>query len=310
MYLRKESLMKTREIRRMPLCAVLVIVGISSAHPPGSEKIPLALGVAQDGRRGWEGILKREGYPFDTVAQLQEAAKNGKLASVRWSALYLLAARAGRDALPVFKEALTDQDPETRTTAARLLGAFGDRGGIEGLRRDLALAPRQGEPDPNLVKLQGDQLRRAKSKDFTLLRHAIDAANALSELGDASGLELAARVALESPVGLFRMGAITTLANLAVHAASDKSVLAGKAIDPEAVLVAVAQSETNPRVLARLRNDTAKLPRERSRKIYEKLIASPHPTEKDREMMKSILKLYDREAKKQSKDQSAEPKKQ
>ena len=47
-----------------------------------------------------------------------------------------------------------------------------------------------------------------------------------------------------------------------------------------------------------------------TRKIYEKLIASPHPTEKDREMMKSILKLYDREAKKQSKDQSAEPKKQ
>ncbi len=299
--------MKMRESCRVALGAVLIIVGLSSAHPPGSLNAPLVLRVAQDWQRSFEGTLKKAGYPFETVAQLQHAAENGKPAGVRSSALYLLGTRAGRDALPVFKEALTDQDFLTRTTAARLLGAFGDRSGIEGLRRDLALAPRQGEPDPNLVKLQGDQLRRAKSKDFTLLRHALDAADALSELGDASGLELAARVALESPVGLFRMCAITTLANLAIHAASDKSVLAGKAIDPEAVLVAVAQSETNPRVLGRLRDDTARLPRERSRKIYEQLIASPHMAEKDREMMSGFLRMWDREAKKQSRGKPAEP---
>jgi hypothetical protein len=303
--------MKMRQIRRMPLCAVLIIVGISSAHPPGSEKIPLALGVAQDGRRGWEGILKREGYPFDTVAQLQEAARNGKLGSVRWSALYLLADRVGKDAIPVLKEALKDPDFHTRRIGALLLGAFGDKSGIAVLRRDLArLAPRNGEPDPNLMKLQGEELTQAKRRGVMPLSDAIQAAEALSRLGDASGLALAARLALEGEYAADRQQAIATLANLVVGAASDASILAGQTIDPEAVLIAAAESETEPGVIGTIMGHAARLPREKSRRLYERLIASPHPTEENREMMKGILRLYDREAKVQSKEQSAEPKKQ
>jgi len=303
--------MKMREIHRMPLCAVLIIAGMCGAHPPGWEKIPLALRVALDAREGNEATLKAAGYPVDTVAQLQEAAKNGKRSSVRWSALYLLAARVGQDGIPVFKESLKDPDYRVRMTGAVLLGAFGDKSGIAVLRRDLAtFAPRNGEPDPNLMKLQGQELIQAKRRKVTQMTNAIEVAEALSRLGDASGLPLAARVALEGEYGAHRMDAINTLANLVVGAASDKSVLAGQTIDPEAVLLAAAESETEAGVIGTIMGDAARLPREKARRVYEKLIASPHPTEKDREMMKSILKLYDREAKKQSKDQSAEPKKQ
>jgi len=210
----------------------------------------------------------------------------------------------------VFKEALKDSDFLTRSTAARLLGAFGDRSGIEVLRRDLALAPRNGEPDPNLMKLQGLELERAKSTSHAQLYNAIRAAEALSELGDPSGLALATRLALESEDALFRMHAIPTLTNLVVHAASDKALLAGQTIDPETVLVAVAESETKSAVLTILKSNAARLPREKGRRIYEKLIASPHMAEEDREMMKGYLRLYDREAKKQSKAQSTAPKKQ
>jgi HEAT repeat protein len=303
--------MKMREICRMSLCTVLVLVGISSAHPPGSEKVPLALLVAQDSRRINESILKQAGYPVDTVAQFQEAARNGKPAHIRRSALELLAVRLGQDGIPAFREALQDPDFYTRKTAGLLLGAFGDKSGVEVLHRDLAtLAPRNGEPDPNLMKLQGDDLRRAKSKTYAQLHDAIRAAEALSRLGDASGLALAARLALGSEYASHRDQAIMTLANLVVEAASDKSILAGQTIDPEAVLITVAEFETTPTVLTILKGNAARLPREKSVKIYKKLITSPHLAEKDREMLKGRLWMYDREAKRQSKAQSAEPKKQ
>ena len=303
--------MKMRESRRVPLCAVLIIAGLSSAHPPGWEKIPLELRVAQNGRGLNEAMLRQAGYPVDTVAQLQDAARNGKRPDVRWLALSVLAARVGQEGIPVFKEAFKDSDYRVRVTGALLSGAFGDKSGIPVLRRDLGtFAPRNGEPDPNLMKLQGEALIQAKRRNVGQMTSAIQVAEALSRLGDASGLTLAARVALEGEYALHRSQAIATLANLVVEAASDASVLAAQTIDPEAVLLAAAESETDHTVITSLKGNAARLPREKARKMYEKLITSPHPTEKDREMMRGYLKMYDREAKKQSKAQSAEPKKQ
>jgi len=302
--------MKTKEIRRMVLCAMLIIVGTSSAHPPGYEKLPLALRVAQDGRAGHEAMLKAAGYPVDTVAQLQDAARNGKRSDIRWLALYVLAARVGQDAIPVFKESLKDSGFSTRKAAALLLGAFGNKSGVPVLRRDLAtFAPRNGEPDPNLAKLTGEELKKAKGRNVDQLWHATEAAEALSQLGDASGLTLAARIALEGEFAADRFRAIATLANLIVAAASDEFVLAGQTIDPEAVLLAVAESENEHGVITILKGHVARLPREKARRMYEKLIASPHATEKDREMMKSILRQYDGEAKKESKEKAAKPNK-
>ncbi len=302
--------MKMREIYRLPLCAVLIFAGVCGAHPPGWEKIPLALRVALEDRAEYESKLKTEGYPVDTIEQLQQAAKNGGRAGIRWSALYLLAARVGQDGIPVFKEALQDPDYYVRMVGALLLGAFGDKSGVAVLRRDLAtFAPRNGEPDPNLVKLQGQELIRAKRRNVTQMTNAMRVAEALSRLGDASGLALAARVALEGEYAAHRMDAIATLANLVIAGASDTSVLAAQTIDPEAVLIAAADSETEHGVIGIIMDHTARLPREKARRMYERLIASPHPTEKDRETMKGILKLYDREAKKESKEKPAAPKK-
>jgi hypothetical protein len=303
--------MKMREIYRLPLCAVLIFACTCGAHPPGWEKIPVALRVAQETRAEYESKLKKEGYPVDTVAQVQEAAKKGKREDIRWSALYLLAARVGQDGIPVFKEALKDPDYYARRVAALLLGAFGDKSGIPVLRRDLAtFAPSNGEPDPNMMKLQGKELIRAKRRSAMQMTDAMRVAEALSELGDASGLALAARVASEGEQDLHRMDAIATLANLVIAGASDKSVLAGQTIDPHAALIAVAGSETSPGVLGILKNHAARLPLEKSRPIYEKLIASPHTAEKDRDILKARIRFQDHEAKKQSKDQPAAPKKE
>jgi hypothetical protein len=295
----------------MSIFSVFLIASVLAAQPPTPEKTPPILLLAKERRAIHESSLKKEGYPCETVAQLQEAVKNAERSHIRWMALYVLGARIGRDATPVFKEALKDPDFFVRKTAALFLGAFGDRSGVEVLGRDMAaLAPRDGEPDPNMMKLEGKELERAKGKWNTDLEYAVEAAEALSQLGDTGGLRLAARVAVEGEYGAQRMHAISTLTNLVILAGSDESVLGGQTIDPESVLLTVAESETNPRVLRTLKSNAARLPRSKSVKIYEKLAASPHMEKKDRIMVRGYLKMHERDAKRRSMKQSDDSRKQ
>jgi hypothetical protein len=246
--------MDTRQIRRMSVFSVFFLLSVLAAQPRTPEKIPPVLLLAKERRAIHESSLKKEGYPCETVAQLQEAVKNAERSHIRWMALYVLGARIGKDGTPVFKEALKDPDFFVRKTAALFLGAFGDRSGIEVLRRDMAtLAPRDGEPDPNMMKLEGKELKQAKGKWNSDIQNAIEAAEALSQLGDTGGLRLAAHVAVGGEYGVQRMHAISTLTNLAILAGSDESALAGQTINPESILLAVAESETNPRVLRTVR---------------------------------------------------------
>ncbi len=292
--------MSTRNYCRTALCTVLLIAGIAGAHPPDDNKLPRALYVAKAKRDFFEQILQKADFPTNTVAQLQKAAKSSPRSDVRWSALYLLADRIGQDGVPAFKEALGDSDCYTRKTAALLLGAFADKSGIPVLRRDVAtLTPRNGQPDPNMALLHGDELDRARSRRCSRLYEAIQAAEALSELGDAGGLELATYIALQGEYLLHRHHAVSTLATLIARSASDESVLARQTIDPTAVLIALAESETDPSVLGVVKGHAARLPREISRKIYTKLAASPHLSEKDRTMVQGYLKMFERQAKRQ-----------
>ena len=299
------------EKRRTLLCGVaiswaLLALPIGRVGGTGSskgERKPLALRVAESGM--FEDMLTKKGYKVDTPEQVQEALRSPAF-TIRKAALYVLANRMQDQAAGILKGALKDQDVRVRMTAGDLLGALGDKSAIPVLRHDLAtLAPRNGMPDPNMKDLEGRDLERASSRRTGRLWHALRVSKVLSRMGDPSGLELAARMALHSDSGLFRQDAITVLTNLAT---ADRSLLGEQSIDPESVLVAMAEVETKPTVLRSLRRASAKLRLEVARPILEKLAASPHLSAEDRETARRRLEQREWKARRQSEAQSAEPK--
>jgi hypothetical protein len=207
----------TRLPHRWFVLGLLVIVGTpfpQAIAQSAEEDKPAILRRAED-TRFFEGVLKKRGYPYDTPEQLKQAAQSGT-GFTREAAFYLLAHRLKKDAIPSLQAGLKDTDPRIRTVAARLLGALGNKSGIPTMRHDLAtLASENGAPDPNMQKLTGGELRRATGERNSRLKLALEAATGLSELKDASGLQLAARLALESDLASFRSGAVRVLVNLA-----------------------------------------------------------------------------------------------
>jgi HEAT repeat protein len=286
---------------------LLIIAGTSftPAVTRGKKEEPAILRVAAD-TGFFEGALREKGYPCDTPEQLKQVAKSGD-GYAREAAFYLLAHRLKKEAIPSLKDGLKDPDPRIRTVAARLLGAFGDRSGVLTMRQDLAtLAPDNGAPDPNMQKLTGKELRRATGERFARLKNALEAARGLSELKDPSGLQLAARLALESDHASFRSAAIRVLVNLAK---CDRSILKDQSIDPESVLLTVAESETRETVLGALMRGCAELRFAAAKPILEKLASSPHLSEKDRKGAQRRLAYREREAHQQSQARPAEPRK-
>jgi hypothetical protein len=274
-------------------CGVFLCLGVAGevaiAQPVEPIREPLAWVIAKSDRGFFAGILRQHGYSSETPEQLKEAAKKGSV--VRRAAINLLAARLRKEAIPLLKEALEDPDVRVRIDATSLLGAFGDGSGIPVLRKDLAtFAPLNGLPDPNMKDLQGEELERAKQWWRHRLRYAIQAAEALSELKDASGLELAARTALTTEYAGRRQIAFRVLTNLAL---CDKSVLAGQTIDPLSVLIAAAGAETNRGLLSALKAAAARLPDSKAKLLYEKLIASPHITDEDRTIIQGRIKAIE-----------------
>lgn len=301
------------EKRRTLLCGIAVswallalpIGRAGGAAGPKGERKPLALRVAE-GTAFFEGILKDAGYQVGTTEQIQDAARNGSAASIRWSALYLLTHRLREGAVPILVDGLKDSDVYVRAHAAELLGALGRKDGIPVLRRDLAhLAPQNGAPDPNLQELKGGELRRATGARNTRLIRALEVARVLAELGDPSGLELSARLALESDQALFRKQAIQTLIRLAKY---DRAILVNQSIDPTSVLVAIAESESQATVLRALMSGSAELELSGARPILQKLAASPHLSAEDREAARRRLEYREWKARRQSETPSAEPK--
>ncbi len=300
------------EKRRNLLCGVVIswalialpMGRVGSAARSKGERKPLALRVAES--KMYENMLTQKGYKVDTPEQVQEALKSPSFIA-RMAALYVLTNRIQGQAIGILKGALKDQDVRVRMTAGDLLGALGDKSGIPVLRHDLAtLAPRNGMPDPNMKNLEGRDLERASSRRTERLWHALRVSQVLSRMGDPSGLELAARMALHSDSGLFRLEAITVLTNLAT---ADRSLLGKQSIDPESVLIAMAEVETEPGILRGLRTAGAKLRLEVAKPILEKLAASPHLSAEDRETARRRLEQRERKARRESETPSAEPKK-
>lgn len=286
--------MNATGLHRVAACCLFVAAGRAVGHEivqfDPSKRQPLALRIAKDQRGVFEADLRQAGYGAEKVEQIKQALASPH-ATVRWSALYLLTYHTGDRTVPALKEATRDPDVLVRAHAARLLHAFGDTSGIEVLRHDLVqFTPRNAEQDPNLAGLQGEELEQARKARFRQLQPALEVAEALSELGDASGLELSARMALKGENPRLRKDAIGVLMNLALQG---ESILAGQAQDPEAVLMAVAESETEGWVLTHLMFEAARLPALRAKRLLEKVGASPHFYDSDRSKLEYRLRVIE-----------------
>jgi len=196
--------------------------------------------------------LQEYGYSTDTPEQIIEATKSEGY-FVRIIALELLTQRTGREAIPTLKEALNDARIEVRSRAAHWLGTLGDKSGLEQMRKDLKeLAPKNGAPfppDPNVT--DPNEIKKREGKRNLRLYNGLLAAKVLAELGDRSGYELAARMALEGSWRWQRYEAIFTLIEIAK---AGETALRAEGLDPVLILCVVAESEKDKHVIYLLTN--------------------------------------------------------
>jgi hypothetical protein len=236
--------------------------------------------------------LKTEGYDPNDIVQVVKACKEGNF-YIRNCALTVLTDQIGDQAIPVLKEALDDPELRVRMNAARLLRLMGDTSGLARMRKDYAAVVPDGDlSDPNLAGLSGPALEKARRQVSRRNGTAMYIARVLAEFEDHSGFELAAKMVLDKPeqwVYAMRIDAARVLVEIALD---DPKVLKAEGRDPEPVLVAMAESEKDSRVLTRLAGDVygCGLPNDMAIHILEKIAASPHISEKDRIEVASYVK--------------------
>jgi hypothetical protein len=170
--------------------------------------------------------------------------------------LGLLAERKGVKAIPTLRKSLQDDNPKVRWSAAHLLGTLSDPSGRDQMKRDL----------------------KKFSSNKSSLEHALEVAKVLAVLGDASGYELAANLAVKGTTHGQRWRAAVVLAHLAN---TDRTVLKGAGMEPIAVLKNMAAEEKHEGVFFVLINQVHKVLKDRSDMIDILAVAkeSTHHTE-------------------------------
>jgi hypothetical protein len=238
-----------------------------------------------------EKVIKKAGYDPNDINRILDACRTNN-SYVRYNARIVLTDRAGEQAIPVLAEGLDDSSYLNRMQAARLLRLMGDNRGLARMRKDYADIIADGaRPDPNLTGLSGGALERAKQETQRKNHAAMNVARILAEFEDHSGFELAAQLALstdEQWVYALRIYAARVLVEIAMD---DPKVLKAENRDPEPVLVAMAASEKDPRVLTELAGSVygCRLRNDLSTHVLEKIVASPYLGEEDRREAVSYL---------------------
>jgi pimeloyl-ACP methyl ester carboxylesterase len=194
-------------------------------------------------------------FPWDT-RQAAYRSLNDTFDYHFHGSLGLLAERKGMAAIPTLKKSLQDTNPKVRWSAAHLLGTLGDRGGIDAMKEDL----------------------QASSTDKNDLEHALEVAGVLAELGDASGYELAANLAINGTTHGQRWRAVVALAHLANI---DETALIAANMHPVAVLKTIAAEEKHEGVFFVFIDQVHKILKNRSDMIDIFAVAkqSKHHTE-------------------------------
>jgi hypothetical protein len=188
------------------------------------------------------------GYPTDTIEEIMVAIDSPDR-SVRMSALILLVAQAGEEAVPVLKKALGDKNVFVRTRAAELLGSLGDAGGVPVLRADYeALIAKFTPSDPNRAD---PNMARAvlKGPDVYI---AMSIAQVLAKFGDSRGFEQAAKIAAQDKWS-HRLHALKVL--FEINMWIDRAKLIAEKRDPQPILITAAESEKELHLLREFLND-------------------------------------------------------
>jgi len=166
-------------------------------------------------------------------------------------AIQVLSYKFGKEALPVIKNSIDDPEPRVRCMAARMMAILGDKSGFERMRKDIIEYTQKNKKNDssseqnNLSLSMRTRLKRLNHYD------AINAAHVLSEFGDSSGFELAKQTASNHDNSIIvRVYAIEVLTEL--ERTIDESTLKEQGIEPEAVLIEIAGSETDTRILQHL----------------------------------------------------------
>ncbi|MFT5470018.1 MAG: putative dienelactone hydrolase [Verrucomicrobiales bacterium] len=163
--------------------------------------------------------LAQHRFPWDTRHEAYRAI-NDTLNYHFHGDLGLLAERDGEAAIPALKKALSDSDPMVRWAASALLAQTNDRSGLTQLRADF----------------------NEFASNQESFKHALELAAALAELGDSSGYELAAELAISGSTHGQRWRAAIVLARLSNL---DSSMLAVADMNPTSVLKTMAAEETH-----------------------------------------------------------------
>ena len=240
--------------------------------------------------RFYELRLREKGYDPANLESIKAAAADPKWASARWNAIGLLGARMGKEAMPMFRQALDDPHQTVRCYAATLLGIFGDKGGLVRMRRDLAdLTPKKTAAEiDQAAGLDESQKREAKRQRRLQLKDALAAAKVLAEFGDPSGYDLAVKAIKGDEYPVRRSDAVAILYYIS---RTDLAVLRAENLDPDGVLLALAQIEQAPSVIAVIHRYANVYRRpEVGIRIMETLVASPHVTAKRRADIERSLK--------------------
>jgi hypothetical protein len=249
----------------------------------------------------YEGTLRSRGYDVNDVEDIKRAAIEGKKPLTRDNALVLLAYKSGTKAIPVLKEALKDTSTyyEKRCMAATLLGMFGDKSGLDKMRKDMAEFSKDDETlekERKDGKINPEYEQDLKKKYSLRLRYALLAANVLADFGDCSGYELAARQAIESESGQVRNEANRALVSMLKFSGTE---LKAKGLFPEDVLLAAAEKETDSRILYFLNSYLSSISSkdilsDKLLKVQDKIANSPHLSEKHREHIERVIRGRER----------------
>ena len=235
------------------------------------------------------GYLLSKGFGSDTSEQITEATKCKDNFLVRSMAFELLKERMGKGAIPALKKGLDDEQFHVRRKVARLLGQLNDKSAIKRMKQDLKeFAPNNGMAVPVDPKItDANEIESIRNKRNYRLLEACRAGFVLAEMGDASGYELAARVALEGEWPGIRGEAVKCLAYIA---AIDKRTPVMEDMDAVAVLKGLAETETNNRVLRDIMGNVGvKLDHDTAIEILEIIKNAPNKLEITRREVQEVL---------------------
>lgn len=247
--------------------------------------------------RSYEGGLRAAGCDVNDVEAIKREL-------IEWnepkpSAVCLLAHKIGHRAIPAIRHGLDARSIYNRCLAAQVMALLGDLSGLERMREMITEYTRAVEQDDKVQRdpeaTQKDKGRASRSKNRRLAR-ALEAANVLAEFGDTSVFELAARAAIESKFNSLRLEAIYVLVELGKI---DEGTLRTRGIDPEAVLMGAAESETNQDILMSLSGSVGTMRPESAIRILEKVRLSPHASDERRQDAAALIKRYKRRIEKE-----------